>query len=73
VPSPDETFIVRVRRSEGDAIVEEPRSSRRRRIADVSAVGALILRWLGQSPPSAESPEDSGQPEEDDVARPKRR
>jgi hypothetical protein len=46
VSSPDETFIVRVRRQEGDAVVEQPRMSRRRRVGDVAEVGPLILRWL---------------------------
>lgn len=47
---PDETFIVRVREREGDAVVEQPRLSRRRRIRDVADVGALIARWLGPRP-----------------------
>lgn len=47
MPEPDETFIVRVRRQEGDAVVEQPRLSRRHRVRDISQVGALILRWLG--------------------------
>jgi hypothetical protein len=46
VPRPDETFIVRVRQKEGDAVVEQPRMSRRRQISDVRQVGALIVRWL---------------------------
>jgi len=47
VPRSDETFIVRVRRLERDAVIEQPRLSRRRQIHDVSQVGALILSWLG--------------------------
>lgn len=49
MPGSDETFIVRVRRHEGDAVVEQPRLSRRLRVTDVSEVGPLILRWLGRS------------------------
>jgi hypothetical protein len=52
----DETFIVRVRRHEGDAVVEQPRLSRRLRIREVSEVGPLILRWLAPAPPSTERP-----------------
>ena len=52
---PDETFIVRVREREGDAVVEQPRLSRRRRIRDVADVGALIVRWLGPRPGSPEA------------------
>ena len=48
MPGPDETFIVRVRPQEGDAVVEQPRRSRRRRVRDVSEVGQLIERWLGR-------------------------
>ena len=44
---PDETFIVRVREREGDAVVEQPRLARRRRVREVADVGALIARWLG--------------------------
>jgi hypothetical protein len=50
VTSPDETFIVRVRRREGDAVVEQPRLSRRRRVGDVAEVSTLILRWLRPGP-----------------------
>jgi hypothetical protein len=46
MPRPDETFIVRVRERDGDAIVEQPRMARRHRITDVADVGALIARWL---------------------------
>jgi hypothetical protein len=46
VSRPDETFIVRVRPEEGDAVVEQPRLSRRRQISDVRQVGPLIVRWL---------------------------
>ena len=47
MPRPDETFIVRVRHQERDAVLEQPRLSRRRQVDDVAQVGALILRWLG--------------------------
>jgi hypothetical protein len=47
MPRPDETFIVRVRHQERDAVLEQPRLSRRRQVGDVAQVGALILRWLG--------------------------
>ena len=50
---PDETFIVRVRPDEGDAVVEQPRLSRRRQISDVRQVGALIALWLRPSEPDA--------------------
>jgi hypothetical protein len=50
VSTPDETFIVRVRRLERDAVIEQPRLSRRRQVRDVSQVGAQILRWLGSQP-----------------------
>jgi hypothetical protein len=43
---PEETFIVRVRPEEFDAVLEQPRLSRRRRVRDVVEVGALIVRWL---------------------------
>jgi hypothetical protein len=56
MPGSDETFIVRVRRHEGDAVVEQPRLSRRLRITDVAEVGPLILRWLGPPFP------DTGRP-----------
>ena len=50
MPRSDETFIVRVRVREGDAVVEQPRLSRRRRVRDVSEVGALMVRWLAPPP-----------------------
>jgi hypothetical protein len=56
MPGSDETFIVRVRRHEGDAVVEQPRLSRRLRIREVSEVGPLILRWLEPASPSTERP-----------------
>jgi hypothetical protein len=46
MPRPDETFIVRVRERTGDAVVEQPRLARSRRIRDVAEVGDLIVRWL---------------------------
>lgn len=63
---PDETFIVRVRKREGDAVVEQPRLSRRRRIRDVADVGALIVRWLGPEPGRPEAAA-SGAPEEEET------
>ena len=50
MPRSDETFIVRVRGEEGDAVVEQPRLSRRRRVRDVTDVGALIASWLDTKP-----------------------
>ena len=46
----NETFIVRVRRIERDAIVEQPSRSRRRRLQELSGVGELIALWLDQVP-----------------------
>jgi hypothetical protein len=46
MPRPDETFIVRVRERNGDAVVEQPRRARRRRIRDLAEVGDLIAHWL---------------------------
>ena len=46
MPRSDETFIVRVRVREDDAVVEQPRLSRRRRVRDVAEVGGQIVRWL---------------------------
>lgn len=46
MPRPDETFIVRVRERNGDAVVEQPRRARRRRIRDVAVVGDVIVHWL---------------------------
>jgi hypothetical protein len=40
--SREETYIVRVRPDEGDAVVEEVRSRRRSYLPDLAAVGALI-------------------------------
>jgi hypothetical protein len=51
VSTPDETFIVRVRRLERDAVIEQPRLSRRRQVGDISQVGVQILRWLGPAHP----------------------
>jgi hypothetical protein len=58
MPRSDETFIVRVR--EDDAVVEQPRLSRRRRVRDLSEVGALIVLWL--APPPARDDDPSDQP-----------
>jgi hypothetical protein len=65
MPRPDETFIVRVRRREGDAVVEEPRVARRQRVREVAEVGALILRWLGSRDEHAAAQDDR-----DDGSRP---
>jgi hypothetical protein len=51
VSTPDETFIVRVRHLERDAVIEQPRLSRRRQVGDISQVGVLILSWLGPAHP----------------------
>jgi hypothetical protein len=56
MPRSDETFIVRVRVREGDAVLEQPRLSRRRRVRDVSEVGALIVRWLAPLPARPDDP-----------------
>jgi hypothetical protein len=56
MPRSDETFIVRVRVREGDAVVEQPRLSRRRRVRDVSEVGALMVRWLAPQPAGHDDP-----------------
>ena len=61
VTGSDETFIVRVRRHEGDAVVEQPRLARRSRVREVSQVGPLILRWL--TPPSGRTPRDGREPD----------
>jgi hypothetical protein len=60
MPRSDETFIVRVRVREGDAVVEQPRVSRRRRVRDVSEVGALIVRWLAPPPDRHDDPSGPG-------------
>ncbi len=52
----DETYIVRVRPEEGDAVVEDVRSPRRRRhVRNLSELGALIKGW--QQPQTPEPPE----------------
>jgi hypothetical protein len=56
MPRSDETFIVRVRVREGDAVVEQPRLSRRRRVRDISEVGALMVRWLAPPPTPHDDP-----------------
>jgi hypothetical protein len=56
MPRPDETFIVRVRRLEGDATVEQPRLSRQRQVQDIAHVGPLIERWLGTTSDDAGGP-----------------
>jgi hypothetical protein len=50
MPRPDETFIVRVRDREGDAVVEQPRLARRIRVRDLTQVGPVIARWLTCAP-----------------------
>jgi hypothetical protein len=56
MPRSDETFIVRIRVGEDDAVVEQPRLSRRRRVRDVSEVGAQIARWLAPPPARPDDP-----------------
>jgi len=65
MPRSDETFIVRVRVREGDAVLEQPRLSRRRRVREVSEVGELIARWLG--PPPARHDDRSGPPAKEEL------
>jgi hypothetical protein len=65
MPRSDETFIVRVRAREDDAVVEQPRLSRRRRVRDVSEVGALIARWL--APPPARHDDPSRPPAKEEL------
>jgi hypothetical protein len=62
MPDPDETFIVRVRRRERDAVIEQPRLSRRRRVRDVTDVGSVIAHWLSpaQRAPGTEPPQRGG-------------
>ena len=64
MPRSDETFIVRVRVREGDAVVEQPRLSRRRRVRDVSEVGPLMVRWLTPVPARHDDPSDPRTEEE---------
>jgi hypothetical protein len=61
MPNPDETYIVRVRRDEGDAVVEDVRSPRNRRhVRNLSELGALIKGWHSpRAPRRAERKEDS--------------
>ena len=65
MPRSDETFIVRVRVREDDAVVEQPRLSRRRRVRDVSEVGAQIARWL--APPPTRPDDQSGPPAKEEL------
>jgi hypothetical protein len=58
MPRPDETFIVRVRERNGDAVVEQPRRARRRRIRDVAEVGDVIVHWLEADDQRSTSKED---------------
>jgi hypothetical protein len=54
---PEETYIVRVRREDGDAIVEEVRSRKRVHVHELTQLGELIAAWVGyESPP----PEPAG-------------
>jgi hypothetical protein len=70
MPNPDETYIVRVRRDEGDAVVEDVRSPRsRRHVRNLSELGALINDWLepgsgGRSRP----PQAPGRPERKELS-----
>jgi hypothetical protein len=64
VARPDETFIVRVRHEERDAVLEQPRLSRRRQVPDVSLVGPLILRWLEPRTPADARREPKEVPDE---------
>jgi hypothetical protein len=50
MPRPDETFIVRIRERTGDALVEQPRRGRRRRVRDAAEAGEQISRWLEADP-----------------------
>jgi hypothetical protein len=53
---PEETFIVRVRRGDDRAVVEQPRLGRRLIVHDVSAIGTLVRRWAASTaePPQRE-------------------
>jgi hypothetical protein len=58
----DETFIVRVRAQEGDAVVEQPSVARRRRVRDVADVGPLIVNWVAQpTGDDGPAPESAGE------------
>jgi hypothetical protein len=39
---PEETYIVRVRTAEGDAVIEDVRSRRRLYVSDLTSIGVLI-------------------------------
>jgi hypothetical protein len=65
MPRSDETFIIRVRVREDDAVVEQPRLSRRRRVRDVSEVGVQIARWL--APPPTRPDDQSGPPAKEEL------
>ena len=56
---PDETFIVRVRHREGDAVVEQPRLARRILVRDLTQVGPAIARWLSNASHENEPTADS--------------
>lgn len=45
VPHSDETYIVRVRGDQEDAVVEKAHSGERRHVRDLSELGTLIVRW----------------------------
>jgi hypothetical protein len=46
MPHSEETYIVRVRRHDGDAVVEDVRSRERSHVRELSDLGPLITRLL---------------------------
>jgi hypothetical protein len=44
MPSLEETYIVRVRSADADAVIEQVRSRRRLHVDDLSEIGAAIAR-----------------------------
>jgi hypothetical protein len=60
---PDETYIVRVRSDEGDAVVEEVRSREQMHVRDLTQLGELITARLRRRRRLvAEPPDADGEP-----------
>jgi hypothetical protein len=49
--SSEQIYIVRVRAAGTGVVVEDVRRRERRHIADPSALGPLLARWIARTPP----------------------
>jgi hypothetical protein len=69
VPHPDSAYIVRIRRGEGDAVVEEIASRNRVHVAELSRLADVVAGWSAGEPQASPNRTAKGNDEPCDAAQ----